>query len=84
MQTPGSEMWNRPWARAGQGAPGGPNPPIDYNLTQVILDQLTVTPDVRSELILFLRRAIEEDRYYVPEELVAEKMIRRYLVENVF
>ncbi len=48
-------------------------PPVDSKINRMILEQLKGMPDVRSELVVFLRRAIEENRYYVPEELVAER-----------
>jgi anti-sigma28 factor (negative regulator of flagellin synthesis) len=50
-------------------------PSVDSKINRMILEQLKGTPDVRSELVVNLRRAIEENRYYVPEELVAERMI---------
>ncbi len=42
-----------------------------------IIGRLEGMPEIRMELVVPLRRAIREDRYYVPEEWVAECMINR-------
>ena len=75
MRIKGNEMWERPRLSGGWSGGSGSMPSIDGKINRMILDQLKGMPDVRSELVVFLRRAIEENRYYVPEELVAERMI---------
>lgn len=75
MRMHGNEMWERPRFTVAWGGGGGSMPSVDGRINRMILEQLKGMPDVRSELVVFLRRAIEENRYYVPEELVAERMI---------
>jgi len=75
MRINGSEMWKCTRFTVAWGGGGGSMPPVDSKINRMVLEQLKGMPDVRSELVVFLRRAIEENRYYVPEELVAERMI---------
>ena len=66
------------WLQRFCGQPFGPadGPRID----SLIQDQLAQLPDIRSELVVPLRTAIEENRYYVPEEQVAERIIFRCML----
>jgi Anti-sigma-28 factor, FlgM len=75
MRILGSEMWEWPRFLSEWSGGSGSTPPVDSEINRLILEQLKGMPDVRSDLVVFLRRAIEENRYYVPEELVAERMI---------
>lgn len=75
MRIHGDEIWKWPRLSIAWSGGSGSIPPVDGEINRMILDQLKVIPDIRSELVVFLRRAIEENRYYVPEELVAERMI---------
>ncbi|MEW6553608.1 MAG: flagellar biosynthesis anti-sigma factor FlgM [Actinomycetota bacterium] len=75
MRMHGSEMWERPRFSVAWSGGSGSIPSVDPKINRMILEQLKGMPDVRSELVVYLRRAIEENRYYVPEELVAERMI---------
>jgi hypothetical protein len=75
MRTIGNEIWKRPRFLGEWSGGSGSTPPLDSKINRMILEQLKGMPDVRSDLVIFLRRAIEENRYYVPEELVAERMI---------
>jgi hypothetical protein len=83
MQTQGDEIWEPTWLQGKYRPESDSINPSYGNIGRMILDQLSGMPDVRTELVIFLRRAIEENRYYVPEELVAESMIWRGLVENM-
>jgi negative regulator of flagellin synthesis FlgM len=49
---------------------------------QKIHDILAQTPDVRSEKVAALKKAIEEGRYQVSAENIAQKMIQEILVES--
>jgi hypothetical protein len=71
----GSERWKRPRFSGAWSGGSGSRPSVDSKINRMILEQLKGMPDVRSELVVYLRHAIEENRYYVPEELVAERMI---------
>ncbi len=51
----------------------------DLNKVQDILAQ---TPDVRSEKVAALKKAVEEGRYQVSAENIAQKMIQEVLVES--
>ena len=61
----------------------GSKPSIDQEMSRLILGQLEEVPDVRMELVLPLRLAIQERRYYVPEEQVAEKILGRCLADHL-
>jgi len=61
----------------------GSKHPIDEETNRMILGQLREVPDVRMEKVLPLRLAIQERRYYVPEEQVAEKMLGRCLADHL-
>jgi len=45
-------------------------------------DILAQTPDIRSEKVSALKKAVEEGRYQVSAEKVAQKMIEEILVES--
>ena len=45
-------------------------------------DILAQTPDVRSEKVAALKKAVEEGRYQVSAENIAQKMIQEILVES--
>lgn len=49
---------------------------------QKMQDILAQTPDVRSEKVAAIKKAIEEGRYQVNAENVAQKMIQEILVES--
>jgi len=49
---------------------------------QKIHDILAQTPDIRSEKVAALKKAIEEGRYQVSAENIAQKMIQEILVES--
>jgi negative regulator of flagellin synthesis FlgM len=49
---------------------------------QKIHDILAQTPDIRSEKVAALKKAIEEGRYQVSAEKIAEKMIQEILGES--
>jgi hypothetical protein len=82
MQTPGNEMWEQLWLPGGRSGKNALTPPVDGSIGHMILEQLKWVPDIRTELVVFLRRAIEENRYYVPDELVAESIISRCLARS--
>jgi negative regulator of flagellin synthesis FlgM len=46
-----------------------------------IHDILAQTPDIRSEKVAALKKAVAEGRYQISAENIAEKMIREILVE---
>jgi len=47
-----------------------------------IQDILAQTPDIRSEKVATIKKAIEEGRYQVNAENIAQKMIQEVLVES--
>ena len=77
MRRPGREMRVTPRLFAEPPAGTGSRPVVDYRITRMILSQLEDIPDVRVELVQSLRRAMQENRYCVNEEQVAERMILR-------
>ena len=52
-------------------------------IDHIVLAQLEKLPEIRVELVRFLRQAISENRYSVPEERVAERMIHRCLTSGM-
>jgi hypothetical protein len=81
MRRPGREM---------RRVPPAPTPAVDGMpfttmegdaMDRMILSELEKVPDIRAELVQGLRLAIEENRYFVPGERVAESMIYRHLAD---
>ena len=54
-------------------------PLLSEEINRMVLSQLERLPEIRMELVRSLRQAIRENRYSVPEERVAERMIDRCL-----
>ncbi len=79
MRRPGREMHGMPRLLAEPPVGRGSRPIVDYRITRMVLSQLDDIPDVRVELVQSLRRAMQENRYCVNEEQVAERMILRCL-----
>lgn len=81
LKEEGKQMHGRKGRRTRRAIPG---PPHRLGLTRTQLDEITAavmsrlngTPDMRMELVGLLRMAVMENRYFVPEEKVAESMIR--------
>jgi len=48
-----------------------------------INDVLEMTPDVRADRVAELKKQIQEDRYHVDSEAVAEKMIDQTIIDLV-
>jgi len=46
-------------------------------IDRMMLSRLERLPEIRAELVRSLRRAIREKRYYVPEERIAEGIMKR-------
>ncbi len=83
MQNPDGKMqkWSQfqcSWPAAAVFRPG-----CEGRICRMVMERLARTPDVRTELVIPLRLAIEEDRYHVPEEQVAERMIYRCLASKL-
>lgn len=73
--------WPRFLCERPAGAGAGPG--SEQKIDRLLLDQLAEIPEVRRELVAAFRLAIEENRYYVPEEQVAERMICGCLVDGM-
>jgi anti-sigma28 factor (negative regulator of flagellin synthesis) len=58
-------------------------PAIDESTSDLVLGELEKTPDVRMEKVLPLRLAILQNRYNVPDERVAEKILGRCLADRL-
>lgn len=56
---------------------------VDESISDLILGELERTPDVRMEKVLPLRTAILQNRYSVPDERVAEKILGRCLADRL-
>ncbi|GEM_PF-1550471 len=82
MHKPGSEIRKWPHFAGGQPAGAGSWPYDDREIGRLVMDQLAELPDVRAELVIPLRLAVQENRYHVPEEKIAERMLRPCLVDN--
>lgn len=50
---------------------------------QKIYDALQTSPDVRAEKVSTLKKLIQEDRYQVDSEALADKMIRESLLDLI-
>ena len=79
MQYPGRDIENWPQSQCGRPADTGSFTGSDGSIGRMIDEQLANIPEIRTELVVPLRLAIEENRYHVPEEQVAERMIYRCL-----
>lgn len=56
---------------------------LDPEVKRRVIDQLQTLPEVRVEMVLALKRAIEESRYHVPSEKVAGKLLGRCLADSL-
>jgi hypothetical protein len=81
MRLMGPRMWQ--WPQFEGRRPDGPGSWAvdDREIGRIVMDELAEMPEVRSELVTPLRLAIEEKRYSVPEEQVAETMLYRCLAD---
>ena len=68
---------------ARQAAAGGMKPPVDKETSRLVQGRLQGVPDIRMELVMPLQRAVREGCYYVPDEMVAEKMIGRSIADHL-
>ena len=79
MQYPGRDIEKWLKSQCGRSADTGSLPGSDGSMSRMIVEQLASIPEIRTELVVPLRLAIKENRYHVPEEQVAERMIYRCL-----
>ena len=79
MQHPDHEIEKWLQSQCSQPADTGPLCGKDGTMGRMIVEQLANIPEIRTELVVPLRLAIEENRYHVPEEQIAERMIYRCL-----
>ncbi len=56
---------------------------IDQNVDRLIIGKLDELPEIRMEMVLPLRQAVQENRYYVPEEKVAGQILGRCLADHL-
>lgn len=56
---------------------------VDMRLQRLVLDQIRVIPDVRTDLVLHLREAVEGNRYRVSGERVAHMMLGRLVADSL-
>lgn len=57
--------------------------PVDGEINRLVLGRLEGVPDIRADLVLPLKRAVRENRYRVPEEMVARMMLGRCLADHL-
>jgi hypothetical protein len=57
--------------------------PVDKDTSLKVMGHLSNLPDTRSAVVLALKEAIEERRYSVSDEEVAEQMIGRFLADSL-
>jgi Anti-sigma-28 factor, FlgM len=56
---------------------------VDQDINRLIMGKLSKQPEIRMEVVLALRQAVQENRYYVPEEQVASQLLGRCLADRV-
>jgi anti-sigma28 factor (negative regulator of flagellin synthesis) len=57
--------------------------PVDKDTSSKVMGRLENLPEIRSTVVLALKEAIEEQRYCVSDEEVAEQMIGRFLADSL-
>lgn len=83
MRLMGPRMWQWPQSGGQRLARAGSWRGDDREISRMIMDQLAEMPEVRAEIVAPLRLAVEEKRYFIPEEQVAETMLYRCLVDHI-
>ena len=81
MRLMGPRMWQWPQSERQRLAKDGSWACDDREIGRMVMDELAEMQEVRSEVVEPLRHAIEEKRYSVPEEQVAETMLYRCLAD---
>lgn len=79
MQNSGREMWARQQSTAENPYGVFLTPAGAAEINGLILRELQEIPEVRRGFVRVLKWAIDENRYFVCEESVAESMIHRCL-----
>lgn len=59
------------------------SPPLFSKEIDKIYEILEATPEIRWERVNYLKKLISSGQYYVPEELIAERMIQEFLSEFI-
>ncbi len=61
----------------------GASPAVDQDTSRLVIGHLENLPDTRVQVVSALREAIQEKRYYVPDEEVAQQIIGRFLADSL-
>jgi hypothetical protein len=61
----------------------GSSPAVDQDISRLVIGHLENLPDTRVQVVSALREAIQERRYYVPDEEVAQQIIGRFLADSL-
>lgn len=62
----------------------GSKPQVDEETTRLVIGCLARVPEMRMDMVTSLRLAVEENRYRVPEDRVAEMMLGRLAADRLY
>jgi hypothetical protein len=83
MQNPGHELYGAPRRISLPPTWLSDFPLSDEEINLMVLSRPEMLPEIRTELMRSLSKAIRENRYSVPERQVAEMMIYRRLASRL-